>query len=114
MVTHLSDDATRMRASSALPIARNTALLSASLAAHSAMIQLAAAVASITLIGVLDVAWLLGLGPAIVLTAGALAALPAGRSMDRCWRPASAWALPAAGWPRWAARGSPRWRCWLA
>ena len=27
MVTHLSDDATRMRASSALPIARNTALL---------------------------------------------------------------------------------------
>ena len=37
MVTHLSDDATRMRASSALPIARNTALLSASLAAHSAM-----------------------------------------------------------------------------
>jgi hypothetical protein len=50
MVTHLSDDATRMRASSALPIARNTALLSASLAAHSAMIQLAAAVASITLI----------------------------------------------------------------
>lgn len=50
MATHLSDDATRMRASSALPIARNTALLSASLAAHSAMIQLAAAVASITLI----------------------------------------------------------------
>lgn len=86
MVTHLSDDATRMRASSALPIARNTALLSASLAAHSAMIQLAAAVASITLIGVLDVAWLLGLGPAIVLTAGALAALPAGRSMDRLGR----------------------------
>ncbi|HEX3207230.1 MAG TPA: hypothetical protein VHQ68_13415, partial [Propionibacteriaceae bacterium] len=83
MVTHLSDDATRMRASSALPIARNTALLSACLAAHSAMLQLAAAVASITLIGVLDVAWLLGLGPAIVLTAGALAALPAGRSMDR-------------------------------
>ena len=50
------------------------------------MLQLSAAVASITLVLVLDVEGLLGLGPAIVLAAGALAALPAGRSMDRLGR----------------------------
>jgi MFS family permease len=69
-----------------LPIARNTALLSAAQAAHSAMGQLAAAVASITLVRVLDVQGLLGLGPAVVLAAGALTAVPAGRSMDRFGR----------------------------
>jgi MFS family permease len=72
--------------SPALPIARNTALLSAALATNSAMLQLSAAVASITLVLVLDVEGLLGLGPAIVLAAGALAALPAGRAMDRTGR----------------------------
>jgi MFS family permease len=70
----------------ALPVSRNTALLSASLAANSAMLQLSAAVASITLVLVLDVEGLLGLGPAIVLGCGALAALPAGRAMDRVGR----------------------------
>ncbi|HZC13424.1 MAG TPA: MFS transporter, partial [Thermoleophilaceae bacterium] len=70
----------------ALPIRRNTALLSGALAANSAMLQLQAAVASITLLIVLDVEGLLGLGPAIVLAAGALAALPAGRAMDRFGR----------------------------
>jgi MFS family permease len=70
----------------ALPIRRNTLLLSASLAANSAMLQLSAAVASITLVLVLDVEGLLGLGPAIVLASGALAALPAGRAMDRVGR----------------------------
>jgi MFS family permease len=69
-----------------LPIRRNTALLSAALATNSAMLQLSAAVASITLVLVLDVEGLLGLGPAIVLAAGALAALPAGRAMDRTGR----------------------------
>jgi MFS family permease len=69
-----------------LPIRRNTALLSAALAANSAMLQLAAAVASLTLVLVLDVEGLLGLGPAIVLGSGALAALPAGRAMDRFGR----------------------------
>jgi MFS family permease len=69
-----------------MPIARNTALLSAALATNSAMLQLSAAVASITLVLVLDVEGLLGLGPAIVLAAGALAAVPAGRSMDRFGR----------------------------
>ena len=69
-----------------LPIRRNTALLSAALAANSAMLQLSAAVASLTLVLVIDVEGLLGLGPAIMLTAGALAALPAGRAMDRLGR----------------------------
>lgn len=53
---------------------------------NSAMLQLAAAVASLTLVRVLDVDGLLGLGPAIVLAAGALAALPAGLLMDRAGR----------------------------
>lgn len=65
---------------------RNTVLLSAALAANSGMLQLQAAVASITLVLVLDVRGLLGLGPAIVLSAGALTALPAGRAMDRVGR----------------------------
>jgi MFS family permease len=69
-----------------LPIRRNVALLSAALAANSAMLQLTAAVASISLVRVLDIEGLLGLGPAVVLAAAALAALPAGRSMDRFGR----------------------------
>jgi MFS family permease len=69
-----------------LPIRRNTALLAAALACNSAMLQLSAAVASLTLVLVVDVEGLLGLGPAIVLACGALAALPAGRAMDRVGR----------------------------
>jgi MFS family permease len=69
-----------------LPIARNTVLLSASLAANSGMLQLQAAVASITLVQVLGIDGLLGLGPAIVLACGALAAPFAGRAMDRLGR----------------------------
>jgi MFS family permease len=69
-----------------LPITRNTALLSSSLAMNSATLQLAAAVASLTLVRVLDVQGLLGLGPAITFGAGALAALPAGLLMDRFGR----------------------------
>src|SRR5918998_2729703 len=75
-----------MHAAAGLPIRPNTVLLSASLAANSAMLQLNAAVASLTLVLVLDVEGLLGLGPAIVLAAGALAALPAGRAMDQVGR----------------------------
>jgi MFS family permease len=67
-------------------VRRNTLLLSASLAANSGMLQLSAAVASLTLVLVLGVDQLLGLGPAIVLASGALAALPAGRAMDRYGR----------------------------
>ena len=69
-----------------LPIRRNTLLLSAALAANSGMLQLSAAVASLTLVLVVKVEGLLGLGPAIVLASGALAALPAGRLMDRIGR----------------------------
>lgn len=69
-----------------LPIRRNTALLSAALAANSGMLQLSAAVASLTLVLVIGLDGLLGLGPAIVLGSGALAALPAGRAMDRVGR----------------------------
>jgi MFS family permease len=69
-----------------LPIRRNTVLLAAALAANSAMLQLSSAVASLTLVLVVDVEGLLGLGPAIVLACGALAALPAGRAMDRVGR----------------------------
>jgi MFS family permease len=69
-----------------LPIRRNTALLSAALAANSGMLQLSAAVASLTFVLVVGVRGLLGLGPAIVLASGALAALPAGRAMDRFGR----------------------------
>jgi MFS family permease len=82
----LTGDATSVQAPPALPIARNTALLSAAVAAHSAMAQLAVAVASITLVLVIDLDRLLGLGPAVVLAAGALVAIPAGRSMDRFGR----------------------------
>src|SRR4051794_13935797 len=67
-------------------VGRNTALLSASLAANSATLQLSAAVASLTLVRVIHVQGLLGLGPAIVLASGALVALPAGRAMDRVGR----------------------------
>jgi MFS family permease len=67
-------------------VRRNTALLSAALATNSAMLQLSAAVASLTLVLVLDVEGLLGLGPAIVLATGALVAVPAGRGMDRVGR----------------------------
>jgi MFS family permease len=66
-----------------LPIRRNIALLSAAVGANAAMLQLSAAVASVSLDRVLGVHGLLGLGPALVLAAGALAAVPAGRAMDR-------------------------------
>lgn len=75
-----------MTRTTASAVRRNTALLSGSLATSSAMLQLSAAVASITLVRVLDVGGLLGLGPAIVLASAALAALPAGVLMDRMGR----------------------------
>jgi MFS family permease len=68
------------------PVRRNTVLLAASLAANSAMLQLSAAVATLTVVLVVGVKGLVGLGPAIVLGTGALFALPAGRAMDRFGR----------------------------
>src|SRR3954471_3284737 len=66
-----------------LPIRRNVALLSAAVAAKASTLQLTSAVASISLARLLDVEGLLGLGPDLVFAAGALAAVPAGRAMDR-------------------------------
>ena len=65
------------------PIRRNMVLLSASLTCLSGMLQLTAAVATVTLVLVTHVEGILGLGPAILLSCGAVAALPAGRAMDR-------------------------------
>jgi MFS family permease len=65
-----------------LPVRRNTLLLAAAMAVYSAVLQLAAAVSSLTFVLVTGVEGLLGLGPAIFLTASALAAVPAGRAMD--------------------------------
>lgn len=72
--------------SPAPPVTRNTILLAASLATVSAMLQLGAAIATITFVLVTGVDALLGLGPAILLSSGALAALFAGRAMDRLGR----------------------------
>src|SRR3954468_7473779 len=69
-----------------LPVRRNTLLLAAALAANSAMLQLSAAVATLTVVLVVGVRSLVGVGAAIVLGTGALSALPAGRAMDRFGR----------------------------
>jgi MFS family permease len=72
--------------SSPYPVRRNTVLLSLSLLLLSGVLQLAVAVATITLVLVTGIKSILGLGPAIFITAGALAALPSGRLMDRLGR----------------------------
>jgi len=72
--------------SPALPVRRNTVLLAATMAVNSAVLQLVAAVSSLTFVLVTGVRGLLGLGPAIFLTASALTAMPAGRLMDRFGR----------------------------
>ena len=55
-------------------------------ALYSVVLQLAAAVLSLSFVLVTGFRSLLGAGPAIFLTASALAALPAGRAMDRFGR----------------------------
>src|SRR6266508_2347891 len=74
------------RPMSAYPVRRNTLLLSGALVCLSGTIQLVVAVATVTLVLVTGIEGILGLGPAIFLVAGALAALPAGRAMDRVGR----------------------------
>ncbi len=61
-------------------------ILSATMAVNSAVLQLVAAVSSLTFVLVTGVRGLLGLGPAIFLTASGLTAMPAGRLMDRVGR----------------------------
>src|ERR671916_963528 len=68
------------------PVRRNTILLAATLTSLSGMVQLAVAVATITLVLVTGIEGILGLGPAIFLTASAAAAFPGGRAMDRFGR----------------------------
>lgn len=68
------------------PVRRNTILLAATLTSLSGMVQLAVAVATVTLVLVTGIEGILGLGPAIFLAAGAVAAYPAGRLMDRLGR----------------------------
>ena len=68
------------------PVRRNAFLLGAGLVCMSGMFQLAVAVATVTLVLVTGIEGILGLGPAIFLTASALAAGPAGRAMDRYGR----------------------------
>ena len=65
---------------------RNTFLLAAGLVCLSGMFQLVVAVATVTLVLVTGIEGILGLGPAIFLVAGATAAFPAGRAMDRFGR----------------------------
>ena len=67
-------------------VRRNAFLLAACLVSNSGAFQLAAALSSVTLVAVTGVKGVLGLGPAIFLTAGAIAVGPAGRMMDRVGR----------------------------
>ena len=69
-----------------LNVGRNTLILAATMAVYSAVLQLVAAVSSITFVLVTGIEGLLGLGPAIFLVASAVTALPAGRAMDRLGR----------------------------
>jgi MFS family permease len=73
-------------AASSYPVRRNTVLVALCLLLLSGVLQLAVAVATITLVLVTGIESIVGLGPAILLAAGALAALPAGRLMDRLGR----------------------------
>jgi MFS family permease len=67
-------------------VRRNTVILAATMAVYSAVLQLVAAVSSLTFVLITGATGLLGLGPAIFLTASALTAVPAGRAMDRLGR----------------------------
>jgi len=67
-------------------IRKNTILLAACLVTLSGTVQLVVAVSTVTLVLVTGVEGILGLGPAIFLTAAAIASLPAGRLMDRFGR----------------------------
>jgi MFS family permease len=83
-----------------LPIRRNTVILSATMAVNSAVLQLTAAVSSLTFVLITGVRGLLGLGPAIFLTSSGLTAVPAGRLMDRFGRTpvmSAGFAIGAAG-----------------
>ena len=64
-------------------VVRSTILLAGTLASLSGMVQLVVALGTVTVVLATGVEGVLGLGPAVFLMSGALAALPAGRAMDR-------------------------------
>ena len=86
LLEYVRADRRRDLASERLPVARNTILLAASLAAMSGMLQLGAAIATLTFVAVTGLDVLLGLAPAILLATAAVAAVFAGRTMDRIGR----------------------------
>ena len=67
-------------------VRRNTVLLAGTLAVNSAVVQLVAAVSSLTFVYVAGVRGLLGLGPAIFLTSSGFMGALGGRAMDRFGR----------------------------
>lgn len=70
----------------ASPVRRNMLLLAAGMAALYGMVELAAAVATLTFQAAGGSRELAGAAPAVFLATAALAALPAGRAMDRLGR----------------------------
>lgn len=68
------------------PVRRNMLLLAAGMAALYGMVELAAAVATLTFVAAGGSRELAGLAPAVFLASAAITALPAGRSMDRFGR----------------------------
>lgn len=66
-----------------LPVRRNVLLLAGGMAALYGMVQLTTAVATVTFVSAGGSQALVGFAPAVFLAAAALAALPAGRAMDR-------------------------------
>src|SRR5829696_6623438 len=83
------------------PIRRNTILLAATLTSLSGMVQLAVAVGTVTLVLVTNIEGILGLGPAIFLTAGRLG--PSRCVPARCRR----WRCRRVQLPRHTGGGSP-------
>ena len=79
-------DASHVDADLQRTVRRNTILLASTTAVNSVVLQLAAAVSSLTFVLVTGHHGLLGLGPAIFLTSSGLTAVVAGRSMDRFGR----------------------------
>lgn len=61
-------------------------LLAVAMAALTGMIQLGSAAATLTIVATTGLERIAGLGPAVLVSMGALAALPAGRAMDRFGR----------------------------
>ncbi|MEZ5098857.1 MAG: MFS transporter [Thermoleophilia bacterium] len=67
-------------------IRRNTLLLAGCMAVFASALQLSVALATVTFVLVTGIEGLLGLGPAIFLSAGGVGAFVAGRAMDRFGR----------------------------